>query len=82
MAQVSSRAMSASVAAAAQRIGQGKATPAQALVDHDPSLTSAVQYVFGNALVCQEIVVYTLMPHAHSNECLLQLLSPKCSNPL
>lgn len=45
--------MAGSVVAAAQRIGQGKAQPAQSLVAYHPQLAPAMQYVFGNAFVCR-----------------------------
>lgn len=61
--QVNGRAMAPSVVSAAQRIAKGKATPAQTLVDHDSALLPAVQYVFGNAFVCQ------VLPHLRSMQC-------------
>ena len=66
--------MAQGVVAAAQRIGQGKATPAQALVDYDSAIKPAVQYVFGNAFVCQVCVLpfcLDLQPSKQKAACLI-----------
>ena len=51
--QVSGRTPSGSVLSAAQRLSKGKAQLALQLVGFEGPLTSAMQYVFGSAFVCQ-----------------------------
>lgn len=51
--QVSSRAASPAVQAAAAKIGRGRATIALELVGFDAELGAAMKYTFGNAFVCK-----------------------------
>lgn len=51
--KVSARDIPAPAAAAARRLGGGKAQPALELVGFDQELSAAMKYVFGGAFVCQ-----------------------------
>ena len=56
--QVKPHVAAASVTAAAQRVSNGNAQLALALVGFNQDLSAAMQYVFGNAFVCKVSLVH------------------------